>query len=70
MSGAQEDKAEIVFCGIRKIQRKGTSYAVTLPKTELEDEIDGDLEEELEGRGVRTELREDGSFQVSLPLRD
>jgi antitoxin component of MazEF toxin-antitoxin module len=62
------ERSEIVFAGIRTVQRKGDSYAITLPKAELEEELEGAIEEEIEGQGVRVRLREDGSFEASLPI--
>lgn len=65
-----ETRSEIIYAGLRTLTRKGDSYAVTVPKTELENLCNEGGLEERQGVTVKAQLMSDGTYTISIPIND
>jgi hypothetical protein len=55
----------IEYVGVRKLQGKGGSVVVSIPRAEVRDQLDIDPEK-LEKETVRATLYSDGTYEVDL----
>lgn len=65
--GDMAQNPEVVSAGARKLQEKGGSVVISIPKKDCREQLGIDLDE-LKGEHTTIKIYEDGSVRTALPM--